>query len=316
MLSEALNKVLNEYQDARFQRFRDHPLAKFIRHDIPELLESLVIDPEIYSGDGSAGKGKWTNCPWVAIFDESVTTSAQRGFYPVYLFQETMDGVYLSLNQGITDIKKELGGRQARNELKSCAERYRSQISPIPNQFNLSDIDLQAQSSADIASFYENGNICAAYYPADRLPPDKRLVADFLEMIRLYGKLAGRINMPVAASQIEEDEAGLTYEDLRRVRTHKRLERNQALSKAAKRIHGYVCEACGFDFEAAYGEIGHKFIEAHHLVSVSERAGHLVETDPKNDFAVLCSNCHRMIHRTGNIGDINSFRVLIRRNPT
>lgn len=306
MLRSSLHRVLNEYQAAAAQKFTEHPLAKFIRHDIPSLLETLVVDPEIYSFAGSAGAGNWAKCPWIAVFDEGVTASAQRGFYPVYLFQENMNGVYLSLNQGVTDIKAQFG-RHSRQILRSRAGNYRDQSRPIAPQFNVLSIDLQTQSPAELASFYEDGNICAAYYRADDLPDNDRLVADFLEMTLMYGRLAGHVDMPVTTAQLDDDETGLTFEDLTRIRMHKRVERNQALSRMAKRVHGYVCEACGFDFEAVYGEIGHKFIEAHHLLPVSKRVGAIVETDPKADFAVLCSNCHRMVHRLEDPGDIRSL---------
>jgi 5-methylcytosine-specific restriction enzyme A len=308
MLREGLLTVLTEYGSSRSQGFTGHPIGKLLRHDLPELLEMTVIDPEIYSFDGSAGAGNWARCPWVAVFDESVTNSAQRGFYPVYLFRENMGGVYLSLNQGVTDVKAEFG-RHARRILGSRAENFRDQIAPIPRQFNNFEIDLDTQNSAELATYYEDGNICSTYYTVDNMPTNDQLVSDFLEMMRIYGILAGRVDIPISESQKEEEEVGLSYEDLRKIRTHKRLERNQTLSKMAKRIHGYVCEACGFDFEATYGDIGHKFIEAHHLVPISEKAGELVETDPKTDFAVLCSNCHRMIHKADNPGNIEKFRA-------
>ena len=53
--------------------------------------------------------------------------------------------------------------------------------------------------------------------------------------------------------------------------------------------------ACGFDFAAAYGDRGEGFIEAHHKVPVSQmREGDKTQVQ---DIAMLCSNCHRMIHR-------------------
>ena len=54
------------------------------------------------------------------------------------------------------------------------------------------------------------------------------------------------------------------------------------------------CEVCGFDFEKKYGALGAGFIEVHHKKPVSE--GEHV-TDLENDLVMLCSNCHRMIHR-------------------
>ena len=54
-------------------------------------------------------------------------------------------------------------------------------------------------------------------------------------------------------------------------------------------------EHCGFDFEKTYGERGRDFIEVHHAVPVSElAAGQRLRM---SDLRLLCSNCHRMVHR-------------------
>lgn len=54
------------------------------------------------------------------------------------------------------------------------------------------------------------------------------------------------------------------------------------------------CEVCGFDFEEVYGELGAGFIEVHHKKPISEGEH---KTDLNKDLVMLCSNCHRMIHR-------------------
>ena len=69
---------------------------------------------------------------------------------------------------------------------------------------------------------------------------------------------------------------------------HRKLERNPKAAKAAKGVHGYVCQSCSFDFGAIYGEAAQGYIEAHHLIPLSEiPEGHSVELDPEKDFAVL-----------------------------
>lgn len=83
-------------------------------------------------------------------------------------------------------------------------------------------------------------------------------------------------------------------------RTHKQRERNALVATVAKRIfrqkNGRLfCQICGFDFEKVYGALGADFIEAHHTVPVSERRG-IVRTKP-SDIAMVCANCHRMLHR-------------------
>ena len=60
--------------------------------------------------------------------------------------------------------------------------------------------------------------------------------------------------------------------------------------------HGVKCKVCSFDFEEVYGERGKAYIEVHHLRPVSTLDGK-TKVDPKSDMTVLCSNCHRMVHR-------------------
>ena len=112
-------------------------------------------------------------------------------------------------------------------------------------------------------------------------------------------------------SQHEEDETGLLWEDLRMLRVHKRVERNKRLAAKVKITLGLICQACGFNFEEFYGEVGKSYIEAHHLTPVAELRGKRVALDPSRDFAVLCSNCHRMIHRSPYASDIEAFRTSI-----
>jgi 5-methylcytosine-specific restriction enzyme A len=73
-------------------------------------------------------------------------------------------------------------------------------------------------------------------------------------------------------------------------------ERDKNLRIAAVEHHGVTCKVYGFNFEEIYGERGKDYIEVHHLRPVST-LGKGTKVDPKSDMTVLCSNCHRMIHR-------------------
>ena len=44
-----------------------------------------------------------------------------------------------------------------------------------------------------------------------------------------------------------------------------RYERNSSLRASAIKIHGTTCMACGFNFEAVYGDRGKDYIEVHHV---------------------------------------------------
>jgi 5-methylcytosine-specific restriction protein A len=38
-------------------------------------------------------------------------------------------------------------------------------------------------------------------------------------------------------------------------------------------IHGNSCQVCKFDFHTQYGDLGHEYIEAHHLMLIAETGG-------------------------------------------
>jgi 5-methylcytosine-specific restriction enzyme A len=62
-------------------------------------------------------------------------------------------------------------------------------------------------------------------------------------------------------------------------------------------------------------KIGQGFIEAHHLRPIATlEEGVPVKYDVAADFAVLCSNCHRMIHRFSDPSDLSVFRKFINTN--
>lgn len=86
------------------------------------------------------------------------------------------------------------------------------------------------------------------------------------------------------------------FEGQQRERYSSYYERDPRLRAKAITLHGTTCVACGFDFEKKYGEYGKDFIEVHHIKPVSELGGN-TRINPQTDMAVLCSNCHRMVHR-------------------
>ena len=81
---------------------------------------------------------------------------------------------------------------------------------------------------------------------------------------------------------------------------HFSRERDRKIIEAKKQRvltdHGRLeCEACGFDFEKNYGKRGENFIEVHHTLPLSQFSNkHITFLE---DLALLCSNCHSMIHR-------------------
>ena len=105
------------------------------------------------------------------------------------------------------------------------------------------------------------------------------------------------INSPISEYRIDNPVHKIEYEEgERRFRESAYFKRNPRLVRDAKKLYGYSCQACGFDFKKIYGDLGSGYIECHHLNPLSEREENY--NSSVEDVCVLCSNCHRMIHRS------------------
>lgn len=104
---------------------------------------------------------------------------------------------------------------------------------------------------------------------------------------------------PAEAAMPEEDESEVG-EGRVLYRLHRKRERNRAIvkkKKAAVLASGgaLACEACGLVFAEMYGVVGGDYIEVHHRVPLHVSG----PTSTKlADLALICANCHRMIHRS------------------
>lgn len=84
-----------------------------------------------------------------------------------------------------------------------------------------------------------------------------------------------------------------------------RLRKQKILQSMRDNGGHLVCEVpgCGFDFQEKYGVLGNGFAEVHHLNPLSQVSAEGVRNN-LNDLAVVCSNCHAMIHRGGECRDM------------
>jgi hypothetical protein len=124
---------------------------------------------------------------------------------------------------------------------------------------------------------------------------------EFQRIKRLLIESINGVKRDITPQRIERDLASIRSEEgysegKQKERLVNTYERNPKLRLAAILEHGTKCQVCGFDFEEKYGERGRGYIEVHHLVPVSQLKKE-TKVDPKADMTVVCSNCHRMIHR-------------------
>ena len=97
------------------------------------------------------------------------------------------------------------------------------------------------------------------------------------------------------------------------LRAHLKRERNpklraRKLADAKKRGLPIACEVCSFNFGQVYGPHGLDYIECHHRTPLHVTG----ETQTRlADLALLCSNCHRMVHRSKNWLTVEELRFLV-----
>jgi 5-methylcytosine-specific restriction protein A len=133
---------------------------------------------------------------------------------------------------------------------------------------------------------------------------DEEVIARFIAEPDVMHAMAESIKTSVAGGEPTDFPAEVGYdgesemEGRYLLRWHAYRERNPALRK--RKISSVLadggslaCEVCTFEFGGFYGARGRGYIECHHVEPL-----HVGGEGPRSirDLALLCSNCHRMIH--------------------
>ncbi|WP_194860594.1 HNH endonuclease [Dietzia sp. SYD-A1] len=96
----------------------------------------------------------------------------------------------------------------------------------------------------------------------------------------------------------EEDEGAMEGRLLQRTHFHRERDKKLRDRKIRSFLKGHkavYCEIREFNFEEAYGNRGRNFIEVHHVLPLHASGP---TTTKLGDLVLVCSNCHRMIHRS------------------
>lgn len=96
---------------------------------------------------------------------------------------------------------------------------------------------------------------------------------------------------------------------------HKFRERDSGLVLKKKSLHfkkyGTLdCESCDFNFQVRYGDLGVGYIECYHKTPLSQYDGSSGTT--LADLALVCSNCHRMLHRQLDTLSVEGLKEVLR----
>lgn len=170
-------------QEKREKLSKERRSFQLVTRAIPEVLKALpFLPPDRYVVKGSVGKsGNWAAVPWVAVMDQQVTDSTQRGYYIVYLFSEDMRRLYLTLAQGVTETPRE--------EMERVKRDIRRLIPPGGRVRTDDDIRL---GESKRAKEYERSVAAYIVYSFADLPSDDQLVRDLETMTGHYRQYAER----------------------------------------------------------------------------------------------------------------------------
>ncbi|MBO6522956.1 MAG: HNH endonuclease [Balneolaceae bacterium] len=153
---------------------------------------------------------------------------------------------------------------------------------------------------------------------------DKKVFEEFESDTKRLHKIANRIrevssdldlaNKLYLIREIEDEEKFEVKEGAVIYKLHKYRERNTKIIKKKKetefqRMGKLPCEACMFDFYQKYGSLGYKYIECHHRTPLSEFSS--TTRTSLDDLALVCSNCHRMLHRKVDELSVEGLRSIL-----
>lgn len=147
------------------------------------------------------------------------------------------------------------------------------------------------------------------------------------ELLHLHGHNIPEPDYQIANSQTSvndlpdsDEEDHSTVEGRRILRTHLAVERDPKISQRKKELvlkqtGELSCEVCNFNFESTYGSIGHYFAEVHHVKPFS--SSKTSRNTRITDLAIVCSNCHRMLHRGNPVLSLEELKArLVADKPT
>jgi 5-methylcytosine-specific restriction protein B len=186
MLREGLKKITDEYAAAKREELRDHPLAYFIRSELPKALQAGIADfksAEHIKVVGTKMPGNWPRNPWIGVLDTRITDTPQKGLYLVYLFSENMQNVYLALGIGVTKTMSQ----DQRRLLKYIQDNY-----PLPAEYNKGPLTAGSLAMSGYGAEYEAATVYYRAYNAANMPSEDSLIDDLRRGAELLGNLADK----------------------------------------------------------------------------------------------------------------------------
>lgn len=223
-LHDLVYRWINEYasvlSSVKEKNDFKNPFREIIAKDIPALLTDLTPIADPYIVTGSYGKGRWTDVPWIAVFDSRITKSAQKGVYIVYLLNKDTKTLYLTLNQGATDAAQGgASGEEQKPLVFTGIARSQNEKMTEYLQKNSESIrgiigdKTQVHGSIDSGSpGYNAGCVYYKKYDLSDLPDDTQLVSDLRDFLALYADYYNKTSEQEWWPSEEEYSPGISVE--------------------------------------------------------------------------------------------------------
>lgn len=200
-LGVSLARFMRLLQEGRTVKFsHDHPSvdavkesAALIERRLPSTLRGATVRP-------SVGQGNWAAVPWIAVLHPEVTTTTQRGVYPVLLFHEDLRSVEVTIAQGVTDLKATLGRRDAVETLHRRAAELRPQLIDLRDRRFRADIAFDLGRSS-LGRDYVDSTVIHKRFSLEELPAST-ITDDLTALLASYGDLR-------VAGMLEGEDAGM-----------------------------------------------------------------------------------------------------------
>lgn len=178
-----------------------------------EILELIAQDESLayLKVDASSGIGNSSVVPWVRVFDQSSSPTAQAGWYLVFLFAADGSGCFLSLDLGVTQLSRDEITQARENAMAILVKNGAWESVSATYE---SAIDLRAGSNS-LAKKYETGNLLALPIKKDSRVSDQEILNSIkeLEGLRQGIEREGRYSESASTrEQINGDELDLLVE--------------------------------------------------------------------------------------------------------
>ena len=116
-----------------------------------------------------------------------------KGIYIVYLLSKDGNSLYLSFNQGCTDIRKGHTKKETIEIMHQNAEDIRNRIDA--RGFRADNDAKLGSSLTDLGEFYQEGIIFYREYKKGNVPEESELRSDLKRMVEIYQDYVNKNNI-------------------------------------------------------------------------------------------------------------------------